>query len=259
VTAKAGRLEGRTVLITGAGSGIGRSAAVLFASEGASIGILDRNALAANETCDLIESLGATAFPVPADVTSRSEVDIAVASVVGRFGRLDVLFNNAGVDSGGSIEEATDDDWDRVFAVNVKGVFLASQAAIPHLEVRGGTIINQGSVAALVGIPRLAAYCAAKGAVVSLTRSMAVDLAPKGIRVNVICPGTVFTPLIEPLIRARGNGDFEAGLALTVAKYPIGRLGTADEIANVALFLATDESAFLTGSVITADGGMTAI
>jgi len=124
-------------------------------------------------------------------------------------------------------------------------------------EAGRGSIINQGSVAALVGIANFAAYCAAKGAVVALTRSMSVDLAPRGIRVNAICPGTVYTPLMEPLLRARGQGDVSAGLALTVAKYPIGRLGTPEEIAQVALFLACDDSSFLTGSVITADGGMT--
>jgi NAD(P)-dependent dehydrogenase (short-subunit alcohol dehydrogenase family) len=118
--------------------------------------------------------------------------------------------------------------------------------------------VNQASVAALVGIPNFAAYCAAKGAVVALTRSMAIDLAPLGIRVNVICPGTVFTPLMEPLLRARGNGDMQVGLARTVTKYPIGRLGTPEEIASVALFLASDAASFLTGSILTADGGMTA-
>jgi NAD(P)-dependent dehydrogenase (short-subunit alcohol dehydrogenase family) len=119
-------------------------------------------------------------------------------------------------------------------------------------------IVNQGSVAALVGVANFAAYCAAKGAVVALTRSMAVDLAGDRIRVNVICPGTVFTPLMEPMLRARGNGDLAAGLAKTLVKYPIGRLGTPEEIARVALFLAGDESSFMTGSVVTSDGGMTA-
>jgi NAD(P)-dependent dehydrogenase (short-subunit alcohol dehydrogenase family) len=172
---------------------------------------------------------------------------------------VDVLYNNAGVDSRGSVADATEDDWDRCFAVNAKGTFLLSRAVVPHLiAAGGGSIINQGSVAALVGVPNFAAYCAAKGAVVSLTRSMAVDLAPKRIRVNAICPGTVYTPLMEPMLRARGDGDLEAGLAKTLVKYPIGRLGTPEEIASVALFLAGDGASFLTGSIVTADGGMTA-
>ena len=253
------RLASRVALITGAGSGIGRAAATMFAAEGASVSVLDRSETAANETVELIRADGGTAVAVIADVTVAADVEAAVARAVSDFGHLDILFNNAGVDSFGSIADATEDDWDRVFAVNVKGTFLMSKAVIPHLASSAGVIINQGSVAALVGIPNLAAYCAAKGAVVSLTRSMAVDLAAMGIRVNVICPGTVYTPLIEPLIRARGQGDFDAGLALTVAKYPIGRLGTAEEIASVALFLASGEASFLTGSVIAADGGMTAL
>jgi NAD(P)-dependent dehydrogenase (short-subunit alcohol dehydrogenase family) len=162
------------------------------------------------------------------------------------------------VDSRGSVADAEEADWDRCFNVNAKGTFLCSRAAVPALSVRGGTIINQGSVAGLVAVPNFAAYCAAKGAVVALTRSMAIDLAPRRIRVNAICPGTVFTPLMEPMLRARGDGDLEAGLAKTVAKYPIGHLGSPEEIARVALFLAGDDSSFLTGSIVTADGGMTA-
>jgi NAD(P)-dependent dehydrogenase (short-subunit alcohol dehydrogenase family) len=170
-----------------------------------------------------------------------------------------VLYNNAGVDSSGSVADVTEDDWDRCFGVNVKGTYLCSRAAVPHLAAAGSaSIINQGSVAALVAVPNFAAYCAAKGAVVALTRSMAIDLASRRIRVNAICPGTVFTPLMEPMLRARGDGDLDAGLAKTLTKYPIGRLGTPEEIARVALFLASDEASFMTGSVLTADGGMTA-
>jgi NAD(P)-dependent dehydrogenase (short-subunit alcohol dehydrogenase family) len=188
-----------------------------------------------------------------------AEVRTAVDHAVEAFGSLDVLYNNAGVNSSGSVADATEEDWDRCFAVNAKGTFLCSRAAVEYLAASGsGAIVNQGSVAALVGVPRFAAYCAAKGAVVALTRSMAIDLAPRGIRVNAICPGTVFTPLMEPMLRARGDGDMEVGLARTVVKYPIGRLGTPEEIASAALFLASDQASFLTGSVLAADGGMTA-
>ena len=253
-----GKLAGKTAVVTGAGSGIGRAAAVLFAREGAAVAVVDLNAEAAKDTAGEIAASGGTALPVVANVADRLQVTSAFEQIRNEYRQVDVLYNNAGVNSAGSVIDATEDDWDRSFAVNAKGTFLCSQAAAPGMVAAGGgSIINQGSVAALAGIANFASYCAAKGAVVALTRSMSVDLAPRGVRVNVICPGTVYTPLMEPMLRARGGGDMAAGLALTVAKYPIGRLGTPEEIAAVALFLASDDSSFMTGSVVTADGGMT--
>ena len=253
------RLEGRAALITGAGSGIGRATAELFASEGAGVAILDRDGQAAEEAASAISETGGEAYPVVADVSYSDQVSEAVARAARLHGRLDIVYNNAGVGATGSVADVTEEDWDRCFAVNVKGTYLTSRAAIPHLEAAGGgSIINQASVAALVGIPGFAAYCAAKGAVVSLTRAMAIDLAPAGIRVNALCPGTVYTPLMEPLMRERGGGSIERGLEITAAKYPIGRIGTPMEIAQAALFLASDDAGFVTGAAFTVDGGMTA-
>ena len=254
------RLAGKVAMITGAGSGIGRAAALLFGREGAAVVAVDVRADAAEETAKQVEADGGRAVGLAADVADDDQVRAAVDAAVQTFGGLQVLYNNAGVNSRGSVLDATEEDWHRCFAVNVTGTFLCSRAAAPvMLAGGGGSIVNQASVAGLVGIANFAAYCAAKGAVIALTRSMSVDLAPQGVRVNAIAPGTVFTPLMEPMLTARGGGDLATGLAMTVQKYPIGRLGTPEDIAAVALFLAGDESGFLTGSVVTADGGMTSV
>ncbi len=253
------KLADKTALITGAGGSIGRAAALLFASQGASVAVVDLDGEAAGETVAMIAEEGGEALALTADVSNDQQIRAAVDRAAETFGGLAVIYNNAGVDSRGSVADATEADWDRCFAVNVKGTFLTSRAAIPHLrKAAGASIINQASVAGLVGVGGMAAYGAAKGALVALTRSMAVDLAPMGIRVNVVCPGTVHTPLIEPLLRQRGGGDLERGMRMTTVKYPIGRLGKPEEIAQAALFLASDDASFVTGSVWAVDGGMTA-
>jgi NAD(P)-dependent dehydrogenase (short-subunit alcohol dehydrogenase family) len=254
-----GRLDGRVALITGGASGIGAAAALLFAAEGAAVAVLDRDGEGAAR---LVESLGdRPALALAADVTDRAAVEEATNRAAATFGRLDVVYNNAGVPAGfGPVADLAVADWNLSLAVNVTGTLFCTQAALPHLRAAGGgSIVNQSSVAALVGIPGLAAYSAAKGAVVALTRTLGAELAPEGIRVNAICAGTVDTPMARLLLAVRGRGDPELGAKLTAERYPIGRIGTPDEIARVALFLASEESSFVTGAILTADGGMTII
>lgn len=255
-----GRLEGKVAVITGAGSGIGRASAELFAREGAAVGVLDVNADAAHDVAEGIAGGGGRALGLAADVTNDGQVRAAVDAVIAAFGDVSVLYNNAGIGSNGAVDVAEEADWDRCFDINVKGSFLCSRAVVASMMRAGrGSIINQASVAAMVGVANFAAYCAAKSAVVGLTRSMSIDLAPRGIRANAIAPGTVYTPLMEPMLTARGGGDLQKGLEMTLTKYPIGRLGDVGDIAGAALYLASDEAAFVTGSVLTIDGGMTAI
>lgn len=251
--------SGKVAIVTGAGSGIGRAAALLFAEERARVAVVDLREEAAQGVAEEILDAGGKAIAIEADVSTAADAARMVEATVRELGGLHVLYNNAGVNSSGDVVEGTEEDWERCMAVNAKGTFLCSKFAVPEMEASGGgVIINQGSVAALVGVRRFAAYCAAKGAVVSLTRAMALDLAPRGIRVNCICPGTVMTPLIETLVRERGGGDIDKGMELTLQKYPLGRLGTPEDVARVALFLASDDAAFVTGAVYTVDGGMTA-
>ncbi|MBA3745082.1 SDR family NAD(P)-dependent oxidoreductase [Sporichthya sp.] len=254
------RLAGRVALVTGGGSGIGRATVLRFVAEGAAVAVLDVRGEAAAETVALVPD--GSALALTADVTVAAEVDAAVDAAAARFGRLDVLVNNAGTFGVlGSVEVIDEADWDRCMAVNVKGVQLCSRAALRHFAPAPGEsagIVNVASVAGLVGIGWASVYCASKGAVVALTRQMALDLGPRQVRVNAVCPGTVLTPMSEPLLAVRGGGDLAAGIAMTVEKYPIGRLGTPAEIAAAVLFLASEEASFLTGSIVAADGGMTA-
>ncbi|MHA6780977.1 SDR family NAD(P)-dependent oxidoreductase [Pseudonocardia saturnea] len=252
-----GGLDGRVALITGSGSGIGRCAALLFAADGAAVAALDQDGDAARATADAVDAAGGRSVAVAADVRDAAAVSDAVEACVAAFGRLDVLYNNAGVSLRGSVLDTTDEEWDRCWSVNVMGTVACTRAAVPRMG-SGAAIVNTASVAAQVGVRGLAAYTAAKGAVIALTRSMAVDLAPLGIRVNAVAPGTVVTPMSEELLVSRGAGDRAAGLAATIAKYPIGRLGRPEEIAGVALFLAGPGAGFVTGTTVTADGGMTA-
>jgi NAD(P)-dependent dehydrogenase (short-subunit alcohol dehydrogenase family) len=247
------RFEGRAVLVTGGGAGIGRAACLLFAREGARVAVVDRDAAAARETAELCGGAAALA----ADVAVPSEVDAAAAAVERGLGRVDVLFNCAGVELSRTAHETTPEEWDRVFAVNLRGMFLVCRAVLPGMISRGsGAIVNVSSISGLLGWPASAAYCASKGGVIQLTRQMAVDYAPHGVRVNCICPGTTETPMIGRLFAL--EPDPAAARARVAGMHPLGRFARPQEIAEAALFLASDEASFITGAALPVDGGYTA-
>ncbi|HXY71884.1 MAG TPA: glucose 1-dehydrogenase [Actinomycetota bacterium] len=251
-----GRLDGKVALVTGAAGGIGRTAAERFAAEGAEVMLADVLDEEGESAAAAIRQAGGSAAFVHADVTRASDVDAMVAATVERFGRLTVLFNNAGVFLPGddSVTTTPEDVWDRVIAINLKGVFLGCHAAIPAMLVAGGgSIVNMASFVALMGAatPQIA-YTASKGGVLAMTREVAVEFARKGIRANALCPGPVETPLLRSLL-----GD-ETNWQRRLVHVPVGRFGRAEEIANGALFLASDESSFMTGAALVIDGGITA-
>src|SRR5262245_36171714 len=250
------RLDGKAALITGAGMGIGREAALLFAREGARIVIGDLDEGAARETARLVEAAGGQALAVAGDVAVEADVQRMVEEGVRRFGDLHVLYNNAGVlwkDRDRSVLETDERWWDRVMAVNLKSVFWVTKHGIPHLQrAGGGSVVVMGSVSALVGFTRAQdAYTAAKGGLISLTKSLAIQFARDRVRCNIIHPGIVDTPLQAPYLTDAIRKEFETGI-------PLGRIATPREIANVALFLASDESSYMTGAELTVDGGFTA-
>ncbi len=251
-----GRLAGKVALITGAGMGIGREATVLFAEEGARVVAADIDATAVKATLALVEKAGGEALAVVGDVALEADVRGMIGEGVRRFGRLDVLYNNAGVlwkDRDRSVLETDETWWDRVMAINLKSVFWVTKHGIPELrKAGGGSIIMMGSVSALAGFTRAQdAYTAAKGALIALTKSLAIQFARDRIRCNVIHPGIVDTPLQAPYLTPEIRKEFETGI-------PLGRIARPREIASVALFLASDDSSFMTGAELVVDGGFTA-
>ena len=251
------KLNQRVAAITGAGSGIGRAMALRFASEGARILAADVNALAAEQTADAVREQGGEAVPFAVNVVEPEQVRLMVERARSAFGRLDMLCNNAGIGSTTTVVDQDPDEWDRVMAVNVKSVFLGCKYAIPvMLEQGGGVIINTASVAGMVGIVNRAAYSASKGAVIALTRQVAIDYVERNIRVNCLCPGTVDSPWVGRLL-AQSDDPGEMRRSLE-ARQPMGRLGTPEEVAGAALYLASDDAAFITGTGLVIDGGWTA-
>ena len=250
------RLDGKTAFITGAGSGIGAEIARLFAAQGANCVIADIDEAGGR---NLGNELGNLCPYRRVDVTDSDDVKAAIDFTVDRFGALDILVNNAGVGLVGSVEETSDEDFDRLMRVNVNGVFNGCRHAVPIMAAQGrGNIINIGSVAGMVGIERRFAYSATKGAVIAITRQLAIDYVSKGIRVNCISPGTIYTPFVEGYLRKFHSHELEETKAKLDARQPMGRMGRPDEIARAALYLAADESEFVTGSILTIDGGLTA-
>jgi NAD(P)-dependent dehydrogenase (short-subunit alcohol dehydrogenase family) len=252
-----GRVEAKACVVTGAGSGIGQAIAVRLAEEGGKVVCVDINADAVAQTVQGIQSTGGVAETFPADVSDPDQAKAFIDRCVGLYGTIDILVNNAGVNLPGVFHEVSDAVIDRTLNVNVKGVMYGSRAAIPHmLDQGGGSIVNISSVNGLVSEPFLTVYSASKGAVVMLTKGIALDYAKRGIRCNCICPGWVDTPI--NYAHAEMLGGLEKVYASIDQFQPIGRPGEPREIAHLALFLASDEASFLTGAIITADGGMTA-
>jgi NAD(P)-dependent dehydrogenase (short-subunit alcohol dehydrogenase family) len=252
----AGRLRGKVALITGAGMGMGREASVLFAQEGARIVVCDINEAAAVETVKLVKQAGGEAVGAIGDVAVEDDVSRMVGEGMRRFGALHVLYNNAGVlwkDRDRSVLDTDGAQWDRVMGINLKSVFWVTKHGIPHLRAAGGgSIVLVGSVSALAGFTRAQdAYTAAKGALIALNKSLAIQFAKDGIRSNIIHPGIIETPLQAPYLHDALRAEFKTAI-------PLGRIGQPRDIANAALFLASDESAFMTGAEMIVDGGFMA-
>lgn len=243
------RLDGKRALVTGGASGIGEAICRVFSNAGASVVVSDINLAAAQNLADQLPNATAAAM----DVTDEASVRSVFQGLPG----LDVLVNNAGIGLVGGVEETETADFERLLRVNIEGVFLVTKNAVPHLKASTGAIVNVGSVAGLIGVKKRFAYCATKGAVVAMTRQLAVDY-PTEFRVNCICPGTVDTPFVEAYLEKYHKHEKESMRAQLNARQPIGRLGKPGEIAHLALYLASEEASFTNGSVITIDGGWTA-
>jgi len=248
------RLEGKVALITGGTSGIGSATAIRFAREGARVAITGRNPQRGEEVVAEVTSSGGEAIFIRSDVRLADDCRNAVEQTLGRFGKIDILFNNAGVFHPKTIPECTEEEWDETIDSSLKGAFLMSKYALPSMIERGsGSIIHTSSGWGILGGNGAASYCAAKGGLIVMAKAMAIDHGPQGIRVNCVCPGDVLTPMLHDDAAKRGMrwDEYAAG----AADRPLGRIGTVDEIAAAVLFLASDESSFVTGEALVVDGG----
>jgi NAD(P)-dependent dehydrogenase (short-subunit alcohol dehydrogenase family) len=251
-------LSGKVVLVTGATSGIGAATARAAAAAGAMLLLTGRSAERGATTLEAVRAAGATAEFIPGDVTEPGFADRLVADAAARFGRLDVLVNNAGIALRGPIDQCSDEDWQRTMAVNATGVFYMARSAVRQMKRQGGgVIVMVASDWALVGGANAFAYCASKGAVLQMTRAMALDHGRDGIRVNAVCPGDIETPMLLDGIAKRGQGAAE-GLKLLGEQFPLGRVGLPEEAAKAIVFLASDASSYMTGAALAVDGGHTA-
>lgn len=256
----AAALAGRSAIVTGAGSGLGRATAEAFARAGAGVACVDRDGDAASAAASAIVAAGGAAVGVTADVTAEDQLAAAAQAARDAHGDVDVLFANAGIAGEGPAHALELDAWDRVIAVNLTGAFLSVRAVLPQMrERRSGSIILQASLGGLRGIPNIPAYAAAKGGVVALTRQLAAEYAAEGIRVNAIAPGPIMTPLVEDAYRSRHGDRADEALARRAASVPLGRMGDVDDVAGCALFLASDASRWVTGTVQSVDGGLSAV
>ncbi|TMC37957.1 MAG: SDR family oxidoreductase [Chloroflexi bacterium] len=255
------RLDSKIALVTGAGSGIGREIALLYAQQGAQVIVADIQEDAAAAVVAEISERNGLARSLPLNVADEGQVRVAMQETGEQYGRLDILVNNAGVSHVGNVLETSAEDWDRVMAVNARGVFLCSKYAVAQMlqqNPAGGILVNIASVAGMIAVDRRFPYGASKGAVISMTRSIAIDFANQGIRANAICPGTVHTPFVEGFLERNFAENKDEVRQQLHARQPIGRMGRPEEIAAAALYLASDEAALITGSTLVIDGGWTA-
>lgn len=251
------KLNQKVAIVTGAASGIGRASAIAFAREGAKVVIADRNEQAGNDTAAAITAEGHQAHFIRIDVAREADIARMVEETVARWGTIDVLFNNAGIVLVKSIEEMSEDEWDRVMAVNVKSAFLAIKHVVPHMRrTGGGTILNTGSIASLAGQVGTPVYSASKGAIALLTQSLALDLGRDKIRVNCICPGITDTPMLREHMGYGSTG--EARIRTRLSRVPLGTILTPEDVARAALYLVSDDSAGITGILHVVDAGLLA-
>ena len=249
------RLDGKVAAITGAGSGIGAAIALLFGQRGAKIAVLELDPVAGTRTTEDLRQLGIDAEFVPCDVTQDAVVAAAFAKVIERFHQLDILVNNAGIGHVGNLANTPEADFERLFAVNVKGLFLCSRHALPLLLAQKGVICNLASIASLIGIADRFAYSMTKGAVLTMTKSIALDYMAQGLRCNCICPARIHTPFVDGYLAKNYPGKEQEMYQKLAAYQPMGRMGTPMEVAETALYLCSDASRFVTGQAIPLDGG----